>query len=278
MARKKNRYRSKRSRRSGTLRTWLKTALALLTLVVSVVLLSGALAYSYHQLLEAPWLRVEEIRITGSKHMDNREILNTLGVPRNANVLTLKMAKLAERLQSLPWVRSAVVRLDLPARIVVEITEREPTAVIAAEDTFLMDKEGKLFMQTTPEQSPDLVVMTGFSGLGLRKGSVLPAGPFNEVKRLTETIDKARNWLPLKQIAGCNWQTDEGFVLYTAHNNTPVRLGTEDLDAKLDRLRRVFGMLEERHLLDMVTRIDLDYSNRAFVEGNFPRPKAPHAS
>ena len=92
------------------------------------------------------------------------------------------------------------------------------------------------------------------------------------------TLHKAGDWLPIKQLSKCLWQGEEGFVLVIAPKNVPIRLGSDDLDEKVDRLRRVFGLLEDRQWLDMMTQIDLDYSNRAYVEGHFPRPKTPSAS
>jgi cell division septal protein FtsQ len=214
----------------------------------------------------------------GLKHVEKEQVLNTLGVPRYANALTLKMAQLAPRLQSLPWVKSAVVRLDLPGRLVVEITEREVMAVVSAENDYLMDREGKLFSRTTREQSSDHLVVSGFSGKGLREGSMLPAEPFEALKKLLKSLEKAKGWLPLSQIAECRWQGDEGFILVAAHGNVPIRLGTDDLDQKLDRLHRIFQMLGDRQWLDMVTGIDLDYAHRAFVQGHFPHSKPPKAS
>lgn len=278
MGKKGNRYRSGKGNRQGTFRNWLKTTFGFFSLVFGIVLLSGALAHSYYALLEASWLRVEEIRVTGLKHLEREQVLNTLGVPRYANTLTLKMAQLAPRVQALPWVKSAVVRLDLPGRLVVEITEREVMAVVSAENYYLMDRDGKLFARTTREQSPDHLMVSGFSGKGLQEGSMLPSEPFEALKKLLKALEKAKGWLPLSQIAECRWQGDEGFILVAAQKNVPIRLGTDDLDQKLERLHRIFQMLGDRQWLDMVTGIDLDYTHRAFVQGHFPHPKPPKAS
>ena len=279
MVKKPNRYRSNKSKRQGTLRRWFKTIFGSFALVLGVVLLSGALAHSYYALLEAPWLRIEEVQVTGLKHVERKEVLDTLGIPRHANALNLKMAQLAPRLQALPWVRSAVVRLDLPGRLVVEIVEREPMAVVAAENLYLLDREGKLFARTTIEQSPEHLVVSGFSGMGLKEGSMFPAEPFEGLKRLMSSLEKSRGWLaPDRKFLECRWQGDDGFVLIAAQKSVPIRLGSKEFDQKLDRLHRIFQMLGDRQWLEMVTGIDLDFANRAYVEGNFPHPKPPKAS
>jgi len=273
MRRKKNRYRSDRTRGLKIVAKWIKSAFGLVVVLALVVLLSAALAYSYHALLDASWLQVNEVEITGLKHLERKEILNFLGVPRSTNILTIKVSQLAKNLESLPWLQSAVVRLDPPGRMVVEVTEREPLAIVYTDTFFLLDKEGKLFLETTLEQSPGLPLLTGFGGLGLHEGDSLPFEPLEAVRSLFEALEKVKGWLPLHLISECRWRGDEGFVLFTAQRAVPVQLGLDDYDQKLNRLQRVFAMLMERQWLDLVTRIDLDYPNRAYVEGSFPTPK-----
>jgi hypothetical protein len=50
-------------------------------------------------------------------------------------------------------------------------------------------------------------------------------------------------------------------------------LGWDDFKEKLSHLQRIFGVLEERQLWNSVVAIDLDYENRAYIEGLFPFSK-----
>jgi len=273
MGNKHNRYRVDRT---AQIRVWvsrIKVVFALGVCVLLMVLLSAALAQSYYALLDAPWLRVDEIQIVGLKHLDRKEVLNALGVPRQACILNLKLAELAKKTESLPWARSTVVRVDLPARLVVELIEREPVAIVYADDFYLLDAEGKLFLKATLEQYPKLLLVTGFSGMNLKQGSYLPPEPLEPFKRLVESLTKSQNWMPLNQISECRWHKDEGYILYTTQKAIPIELGWEYYEQKLDRLQRILAVLAERQVLDVVTRIDLDYPSRAYVSGNFPIPK-----
>ncbi|MCE5244494.1 MAG: FtsQ-type POTRA domain-containing protein [Syntrophobacteraceae bacterium] len=273
MGKKKNKYRSGRKSRQGLVRSWLKGFLAFSSAVSGIILLSAGLAWCYHALLDAPWLRVEEVRITGLKHVERKEILNVLGVPKDTNVLTVRVSDMAARLDSLPWLRSSVVRLDLPRTIVVEVTEREPIAMVQAEEWYLMDREGKLFSRTTPEDNPGLLPVTGFSGVGLHEGSTLPVEPLEDLKAFLHALEKVKSWLPLSAVAECQWNSGAGVVFYTAQKAVSIRLGSEGFGQKLDRLQGIYTMLNERGMLDQVSHIDLDYPNRAFVEGRFQPSK-----
>lgn len=269
MAKKQNRYRAARPNRKGMLRKGIKTVFSFITAVCAVVLLSSGLAHGYWALLHAPWLRLGEVDISGLKHLERQDVLNAMQVPRNASVLTLNMNELAARVEALPWVKSAVVRLDLPRRLVVEVAEREPIAVIAAEDFLLLDEDGKLFLRISPDENPGLILVTGFTGSNLQEGETLPPQPLRELRRLLPALKRAQGWLPAQLITECRWRSDEGFVLFVTQKAIPIELGLDDPDQALGRLQRIFAMLKEHQWFDSVTRIDLDYPNRAYVEGQF---------
>ena len=246
----------------------------MLLLAAGVVLLSAALAHSYFALLEAPWLKVREIQALGLKHVERKQVLNAVMVPRGTSIFGLKMRELASKVEALAWVKSAVVRLDLPGRMVVEVVEREPMALVQAEDVFLMDTEGKLFARAGGAYDrQELLLFTGFSGLGLHEGSHLPSEALDDLRELLAALDKKKGWLPVGSISECRWSAGAGFQILPSQIPAPVHLGLDDYELKLDRLHRVIGLLQERQWSGSVTLIDLDYSNRAYIEGQFGAPK-----
>jgi cell division protein FtsQ len=269
MTKKQNRYRTEKASQRKVIKSWGKVILGGILVLTSVVLLSSAFAHSYHALLEASWLRINDVHITGLKHLPREEILNTMKVPRGSSVFSLKKPEMVAKLETLPWTKSAVVSFDMPGRLIVEVTEREPLALIFTGEFLLLDTEGKLFLQTNAEQSPNLLLISGYSSLGLKQGDKMPPRHMRMLRELFSALNKAKNWLPLHLISECQWDAETGFTLLTAQRAIPIQLGSEDMDQRLARLQQVFTLLGERHWMDSVVRIDLDYSNRAFVEGQF---------
>jgi cell division septal protein FtsQ len=273
MRKKKNRYLPDRK---AQIRRWVKrvkTVFGLLMIFPALFALSAVLAHAYHALLDGPWFRLQEVEITGLKRVERKEILNALGIPRNASLLTVKVSERAREVSALPWLRASTVKVELPNRIVVEVTEREPSAVIFADSFFLMDAEGNLFAEAAANAYPTLPLVTGFSGSGLKVGDRLPLDPLHSLQRLMAALSASQGWFPMNQISECRWHNEEGFILYTTVKAIPIELGWDDYELKLGRLQKVLGHLSQRHLLDSVTRIDLDYPNRAFISGDFPAPK-----
>lgn len=272
MKKKKNRYRTDRATRKAVWKVC-RTALTLSLTVALVLLLSAAFAHSYHALLGASWPRIEKIEIVGNNHIDRSEVLNAMAVPKGANLFTVRASRLAGRLESIPWLRSSVVRLDISGTIVVEIKEREPLAIVHTSDFFYVDEQGKLFLKVQPANLPDSLLITGLADKSLGGGDFLQGEALSSLKALMTALEKVRDWLPPQRISECHWSDVDGFTLYTTQGGIPIHLGEEDFHNKLARLDRIFGVLAERQCLNLVTRIDLDYSSRAYITGHFPAPK-----
>ncbi|MBP8644814.1 MAG: FtsQ-type POTRA domain-containing protein [Syntrophobacteraceae bacterium] len=270
---KRNRYRSDPRATRKAVAAFLKGLARAVLSLAGVLLLSAALVRGYHFVLELPFLKVEEIRITGMHYLERRDILNTLGVAKGSCILDLKTSQLRRRLEDLPWVRDARVEIDFPGSILIHVTERKPMAMVHAADLFLLDEEGKLFARGVLENHPGLLYVTGFSALGLQEGDYLPPEPLNQLKSLLKALDQLQGRVPSQWISECRWRGVEGFTIYTAPNAVPVELGSQEFELRLERLELVLGMLTDRQWLNLVTRIDLNYPDRAYVEGRFPTQK-----
>jgi cell division septal protein FtsQ len=238
------------------------------------LLLSAGLSRAYVALLDAPWLRVEEIELQGLKTLGKTEVLNTMGVSKGACVLDLSMSTIASRLRGLPKVKSAAVRYETSGRIVAEISEREPLAAVKLDGFFLVDEDGKLFAKAGPDEIAGFLAIGGLAGpdMNLREGGLLPPAVLGQVRELIGALDRSSSWLPRSFITDCRW-SPSGFLLALGERALPVDLGRDGFDVKLARLRTAIDTLAEGQLTDAVTRIDLDYPNRAYIEGNFPPPR-----
>lgn len=273
MKKKQNRYKSMHRKPGRVLLRLFMPVVWVCCFAVIIGLFSAALAHSYHALLRASWPQIKEVEVIGLNHIERREALDLLGVPKGANLFSVRAAQLADRLQPLPWLRSAVVRLDVAGKLVVEVNEREPMAVVHAGEFYLLDTRGKLFIKVHPSKYPDLPLVTGYTRAELTADFKLRDDELEILRNLIAALQKTREWFPLRHISECHWQRRRGFTLYTTQGGIPIQLGADHFDDKLAHLNKVFTLLMERNSLDAVKRIDLDYPNRAYVQGLFAPPK-----
>jgi cell division protein FtsQ len=239
-----------------------------------VVLFGAGLSLLYHQMINAPWLKLKEIEITGLKKLERYEVLNAMGLKKGQCTLSINVEQVTESLKKFPEVREASVKLESHGRVVAKIVEREAAAIVKCADQDMeMDRDGILFSEATPGSKGSLPLMTGLCGSNRRKGDPVAARSLEQIKELLAAIDNSTSWLSGTAINECRWD-ENGFTLVLGERAVPVEIGKGAFEQKITKLRRVINTLNERGLTDLVTRIDLDYPGKAYLEGQFtvPRP------
>lgn len=92
----------------------------------------SALQYSANRLLDGTarlGLVVADIKVEGRETTDRDTILAALGAAPGTPILAMSPRRAREQLESLPWVRSAVVERRLPDTLYVRLVERKPLAL-----------------------------------------------------------------------------------------------------------------------------------------------------
>jgi len=112
--------------------------------VLQIVVL-GAEIFAVLFLLAQPRFRPQHVAVTGTRHLSAAQVTRALDLPADRNIFFLSEAELAQRLQALPWVRSASVSLALPDRVSVRVTEWTPSAVLqVGESTYYLNDRGEV--------------------------------------------------------------------------------------------------------------------------------------
>ena len=74
-------------------------------------------------------LTVSDIRVEGRETTDRETILTALAVGPSTPILAVSPTRAKDRLEALPWVRTAVIERLLPGTICVRLVERKPLAL-----------------------------------------------------------------------------------------------------------------------------------------------------
>jgi cell division septal protein FtsQ len=112
--------------------------------VVQIAVLGGEI-FALLFLLAQPGFRPQHIDVAGTSHLTAAQVTGALDLPGDRNIFFLSQADLAQRLQALPWVRSANVSLALPDQVSVKVTEWTPSAVLqVGERTYYLNDLGEV--------------------------------------------------------------------------------------------------------------------------------------
>jgi cell division protein FtsQ len=127
----------------------------------------SALQYSANRLLDGTarlGLVVADIKVEGRETTDRDTILAALGAAPGTPILAMSPSRAREQLESLPWVRSAVVERRLPDTLYVRLVERKPLALWQHGGKLeLIDRAGAVIPLTRLDRFAKLPMVVGES-------------------------------------------------------------------------------------------------------------------
>jgi len=106
--------------------------------VVVVPLAGIALAGAAWFATNSSMFHARHIEVTGTSHVKRGEVLRLTGLRHSTNVLWLDLGRVAESVETDPWIASADVARSLPGTVRIEVHERIPAATMQVGSTWLL--------------------------------------------------------------------------------------------------------------------------------------------
>jgi len=255
--------RLKKQRKPINYRGFFKKALRLLggVLVVALIGLTGFEVYGL--VARTTFLRLERIDVNELKRLTREEVVGLAGVKSGDAMLSLRLRRIGEQLVKNPWVEKVRVRRHFPNILAIEVTERDPVAVVNMGYLYYLDKNGEIFKPLNEGDRLDYPVLTGISEEDLGKDQ---AGSREMLKRTCQLIALLATGtvFRLEDVSEIHFDKGYGFTLFIAQGGVPVKLGNSAFDEKLARLARIYKDLQPQ--MPLLVYIDLDYSDRIIVK------------
>jgi cell division protein FtsQ len=232
-----------------------------------MALFAALVGLVWHQMHHADYFRLARIDVPTCQHVDKNDLLGFLHTRLGQNIFSIDLDLLAQRVVSYPWVKSAVVRRQLPNRLVVGITERRAIALLHSDRSYLVDEDGVAFKHVEEGDPVDLPVFTGFSIAAFAAGG---ATAQREAERLAGAAQLMRLCQRLgvfeeQAISEIRYDLLTGYSLITTDAGLIVRFGHGDYEAKIKNFQRVARSLDAR--LSQVRMVDLAVDGRVVVRG-----------
>lgn len=120
-------------------------------------------SYLWNRAEESEYFALHEVELSGNDLVSREEILRTLGIQDQQSLLSFNVEGAATSLLALPYIARAEVRRALPDRLVVEVAERKPLAILALGPLYLVDEEGAIFKRLDAHDPEGLPVVTGLA-------------------------------------------------------------------------------------------------------------------
>lgn len=157
---------------------WRTPLAGLLALFLGVVLLattsemlwrSGWLTQTYERVRWAViarsadlGLRVKDVLVVGRNMTTREDLLKAVRISRGAPILAFDFKAARDRIEQLPWIKTASVERMLPDTVVIRVHERKPMALWQNDGKFaLIDEDGEVITRKNLRRFADLFVVVG---------------------------------------------------------------------------------------------------------------------
>ena len=231
--------------------------------LTGVVMVGLVMLTVYRDLGSATFFRLKTIEVSSSKRLTREEILAISGVEPGRDLARLNLKRMGEQLAQNPWVETVHIHRYFPDRLSIAITEREPLAIVNMGFIYYLDKKGNVFKVLTQGDRLDYPVITGFSEDELNKD---PAATKEALKATCELLSilSEKGAFILADVSEIHYDKGFGFTMFTASGALPVKIGSGDFVAKVERFARIYRELMAQQ--PTLQYIDLDYIDKIIVK------------
>lgn len=264
--------RDNRKRNGRRWRQWIMVGSIVATLIVlSVALyewrrqLMTSVAWTRQFILESPYFSVREIQVRGGEKLGGDEIVTMAGLKHGMNIWRIEPATIEKKVAKHPWVRRVLVRREFPRRVVIEIEERTPRAIVAMGKLYYVDSDGVVFKEVGAGESVQFPLLTGLRAdeLGSRDPGV--RRKIQDAVRLSDLMAKDSH-----TISEVHFEAADRVILYTTAYPLALHMGWDDWEAKVRRVDRVLK-LWKGHEERLVT-LDASFGDQVVARVRRMRP------
>ena len=231
-----------------------KTLVALASLLFVMCLIPvGWAAYSAVVYLTTDSrFEVQRISVAGLKHVGENEVLAKAGFEVGTNVFRVRLDRIRERVEELPWVRHALVERVLPDKIIIKIVEREPIGLARIKgEVFQFDIDAKIL-------DPDSARASSFpilDGLHLddHKGNLEKVDVY---RRVVEDLGQTT-------LSEIHINDPREVTVVSASDPLLVNLGTADFRSRWIKYLQLKPQIQRQY--PQAVRVDLRFRNQVIV-------------
>ena len=248
---RKNRRRpspeQERARNSLIVRVLVRLPLKLLLCTLLGVALGVGAYFVARFIKTSPALSIRSIEVRGAQRTPAPELLQAGRLEEGMNIFAPDLDRVERRIADLPWVKRATVMRVIPDRMVVEVEEFTPVALINLRDIYYVDRDAKVFKKVQAPENVDLPLLTGITRQDYQDDHqrtemvILDAlALIDQIRRTACLADRRVAEIHHDELLGSTVILDPGAV--------SVRLGRERPGDKLPVLCRLLSQIAAQQL------------------------------
>jgi cell division protein FtsQ len=230
-------------------------------LLVGLVTISLLFVSLYNDLLASSYIRLEHVVLTGVDENLKAKLLEMAKLNFNTSLLAIDLNEIKRNLEQDPWVRSVNLEKHFPHTLMIRAEKEDPWAIVSMDKLYYMNQRGKIFKALDPGDETDFPVITGISTEGGEDSQKLIALAVEVLK----TLDAEKDPWSRKNLSEVHVRKDGDVVLYFSHLPASIKIRGGNLAGRMEDLKKLVNYLDSCGRIQMVSSIDLNYTEGAVV-------------
>ncbi len=211
-------------------------------------------------LADHPYFALTEIVVTPTRHVRGGTLLEAADLRAGTSLWRVDTRELAARLERDPWIRRAAVRREFPRRLVVDLAEREPVAILYLDHLYYVDATGLAFARVGERDPLDLPFVTGVEAAIVADERPYARHAIRQALRLLRML--GASGLPFR-VSEVHIEREQGVTVFPIEPRVAVAFGWNGFGTKIARLTRVLEDFRGRER--RIREIDLTMGTEAVV-------------
>ena len=138
-----------------------------IALIVAIVLLFGGGLFAFSNLTA-----MNDVEVSGTKAVSKKAVVKIARESMGKSYFRMNKTQLKNRLEQLPYVREARIKLSFPHTLSIAINEEMPFAQLYSGEGYILVNEDFRALEITRSYDPNLPKITGVVTDGVRPGQV----------------------------------------------------------------------------------------------------------
>lgn len=241
---------------------WQTLLIAVLKIAVTCLFALGipyGIFMYYQHLVDQGHFLPKQMSVHGNIRVDDHAILDASGLlNEDANLFEANIHTMVAGIETIPWIKSASVAIELPDKVDIEVVEYQPLGIVNDGALHIVDETGREIKYWSREDTLSMPIVSLDKPLAERQQAVVQAFKIADiVARLgyTHTIHEV------------HYDNATGYTLFT--DASEIRIGYDRFDERIDQLLTIDQILSDRSIVADYILLDGDSLERAVVK---PKP------
>ena len=225
-------------------------------------------------LYDHPYFALREVTVRGHRRVSEDRIRKLAGIEPGMSAWLVDAGAAEGRLRAEPWLRSAVVRRDLPHRVVIQVREHRPVAILAPGDRkgalYYVAGHGSIFAAVSPKDAADFPCLSGLRAAELEAGDPFGARAVRQALTLLRATTRTPGVGAVSEIVV---DRNRGLTLLPVRPAVPIEVGWNGFPTKLARLAPVLARWRGRET--EIAGVSLLFDDEVIVRTRTQRRPAP---